>query len=331
MKSIVAVLMLALVAGLAGGIYFWRWLDQPLSTPQQAEAAEFELRKGEAFASLAGRLADRGILAYPRMWATWARMTGQARLVKAGEYRLEAKDTPASLLARLVEGDVVTHQVRILEGWTSMQAVEAAAAHGALAHELKGVTVNTLLGALGLPAGHAEGLFFPDTYQFVRGDSDADILRRAYARMQLVLDETWNDRATGLPYETPYQVLIAASLIEKETGREEDREFISQVFANRLARNMRLQTDPTVIYGLGDRFDGDLKRVHLREDTPYNTYVHRGLPPTPIALPGSGSLRAAVHPEPGDYLFFVSRGDGTSQFSVSLEEHQQAVRRYQLQ
>ena len=331
MKSIIAVVMLALIVGLAGSIYFWRWLDQPLVESLNADPPEIELRKGEAFVSLAARLAERGIVKHPRMWSTWARLTGQARLVKAGEYRLLAEDTPASLLARLVDGEVVTYRVQILEGWTTMQALSAVATHSVLTHELKNITVHTLLGALGLPAGHAEGLFFPDTYQFVRGDSDADILRRAYARMQSVLNETWEGRAAGLPYETPYQVLIAASLIEKETGREEDREFISQVFANRLSRNMRLQTDPTVIYGLGDRFDGDLKRVHLREDTPYNTYVHRGLPPTPIALPGSGSLYAAVHPEPGNYLFFVSRGDGTSQFSVSLEEHERAVRRYQLQ
>jgi UPF0755 protein len=212
-----------------------------------------------------------------------------------------------------------------------MQAVDAVAADEVLTHELDGATVHTLLGALGLPAGHAEGLFFPDTYQFVRGDSDADILRRAYDRMQTMLNETWTGRDPGLPYATPYEVLIAASLIEKETGREEDRPIISQVFANRLMRKMRLQTDPTVIYGLGNEFDGNLTRVHLRQDTPYNTYVHRGLPPTPIALPGANSLHAAAHPKPGDYLFFVSRGDGTSHFSVSLDEHEQAVRRYQLQ
>jgi len=230
-----------------------------------------ELQRGEAFTRFAGRLANAGIIEHPRVWTLWARLTGKATLVQAGEYRLQPGDTPAGLLARLVAGDVVTYRVQILEGWTVMQALAAVAAHEALDHRLEGATIDTLLGALGLPGGHAEGLFFPDTYQFVRGDSDADILRRAYDRMQDVLDEAWGQRADGLPYATPYQALIAASLIEKETGREEDRAIISQVFANRLARRMRLQTDPTVIYGLGDRFDGNLKRVHLREDTPYNT------------------------------------------------------------
>ncbi len=324
--------MLAAALGLAGGAYLWRWMDQPLATPHgPAEQRAFELRRGEAFATLAERLADQGLVDFPRAWTLWARVTGQARLVQAGEYRLEPGDTPASLLARLVSGEVVTYRVQILEGWTTMQALAALAGQEALEHQLKGVSVHTLLDALGLPAGHAEGLFFPDTYQFVRGDSDADVLRVAYARMQAVLDEAWEGRDSGLPYATPYEGLIVASLIEKETGQEQDRAVISQVFANRLSRDMRLQTDPTVIYGLGASFDGNLTRAHLRQDTPYNTYVHRGLPPTPIALPGAGSIQAALHPRPGDYLYFVSRGDGSSQFSVSLEEHQRAVQRYQLQ
>jgi UPF0755 protein len=209
-----------------------------------------------------------------------------------------------------------------------MQAVAALAADPVLERHLEGVDVHTLLEVLGLPAGHAEGMFFPDTYRFVRGDSDADILRRAYARMENVLRQAWAERREGLPYETPYEALIIASLIEKETGLESDRSAISQVFVRRLELGMRLQTDPSVIYGVGDTFDGALRRTHLREDTPYNTYRHHGLPPTPIALPGARSIAAALHPAEGEYLYFVSRGDGTSKFSYTLEEHNDAVYRY---
>lgn len=333
MRFFAAAIVLAVLLGLGAGFYAWRWLHLPLEFPADAADAApvFELQRGEAFSAFARRLGGAGIVAHPELWTLWARITGKATRVRAGEYRLDAADTPSSLLDRLLAGDVVTYRVQIIEGWTAMQALDAVRQHEALRHEVGAAGVETLLGALGLPAGHAEGLFFPDTYQFVRGDSDADILRRAYQRMQQVLDDLWAGRSEAVPYQTPYEALIVASLIEKETGQEADRAVISQVFANRLELRMRLQTDPAVIYGLGDRFDGDLKRVHLREDTPYNTYVHRGLPPTPIALPGAGSIRAALHPEPGDFLYFVSRGDGSSQFSVSLEEHEQAVRRYQLQ
>jgi UPF0755 protein len=193
------------------------------------------------------------------------------------------------------------------------------------------VDEQTVLGVLGLPEGHGEGLFFPDTYHFERGTSDADILRRAYRKLASELEAAWQSRDAGLPYDSPYDALIVASLIEKETGRDSDRASIAQVFVSRLNRGMRLQTDPSVIYGVGPSFDGDLTRRHLRTDTPYNTYTRHGLPPTPIALVGRKSLKAAMHPAPGEFLYFVSRGDGSSHFSVSLEEHQAAVRRYQLQ
>lgn len=289
------------------------------------------LQRGEAFSRFAQRLHGLGIIEHPRLWSTMARLSGQATRVQAGEYRITAEDSPASVLERLVAGQVVSYDVKILEGWTVMQALAMLWSHPQLERELHGVTVHTLLGQLGLPEGHAEGLFFPDTYHFVRGDSDADVLRRAYGRMSEVLKSAWEERDAGVPYDSPYEALIAASLIEKETGRDEDRPLISQVFALRLQQGMRLQTDPSVIYGIGQAFDGNLRRRDLRGDTPYNTYLHRGLPPTPIALPGAGSIHAALHPAQGDYLYFVSRGDGSSQFSVSLDEHEQAVRRYQLQ
>jgi UPF0755 protein len=250
--------------------------------------------------------------------------------VQAGEYEVLAGDTPETLLAKLVAGKVVSYDVKIVEGWTAMQAVAVLVAHPALAHEIADQSEQTLLDALGLPGGHAEGMFFPDTYHFVRGDSDADILRRAYARMETVLAGAWESRDAGLPYDTAYEALIGASLIEKETGQEADRPIISQVFALRLQRGMRLQTDPSVIYGLGQAFDGNLRRTDLRAAGPYNTYLNRGLPPTPIALPGARSIEAALHPAEGEFLYFVSRGDGSSQFSRSLDEHEEAVRRYQL-
>lgn len=326
LKVLIGLAAAGVLAGGLGAAYVVRWQDAPLPV---AERTVVILESGESFARFARRLHQRALIEHPRVWSWTARLSGSAHRVQAGEYAIDPGDTPRSLLERLMRGDVVTYQVTFVEGWTVEQALAALAAHPALEHRVGDAGAQTLLEVLGLPAGHAEGLFFPDTYQFVRGDSDADILQRAYRRMSRVLEEAWEERSPGLPYETPYQALIAASLIEKETGQEADRAHISQVFALRLSRGMRLQTDPAVIYGVED-FDGDLKRVHLRSPGPYNTYLNRGLPPTPIALPGRESIEAALHPAAGDYLYFVSRGDGSSQFSESLEEHQRAVRRYQM-
>jgi len=324
---IFSVSALVLVA-VAGVFYIVNWNSSAL--PLQ-EGTTVTLHAGESFVSFAQRLESDRVLTRARLWSRLAGLRGLAHRVKAGEYGVQPGDTPETLLQRLVAGDVLTYHVQIIEGWTAMQSVRALRANDKLVHTLEGVDVETLLEALGLPAGHAEGLFFPDTYRFVGGDSDADILRRAYAKMQSELEAAWSSRDLSVPYKTPYEALIAASLIEKETGRDEDREHISQVFANRLLAGMKLQTDPAVIYGIGERFNGDLQRRHLREDTPYNTYVHRGLPPTPIALAGAKSIAAALHPGPGNFLYFVSRGDGSSEFSTSLSEHREAVRKYQLQ
>ncbi len=289
-----------------------------------------ELTTGESFSNFAERLAEAGLIEHPRLWSWQARLSGDARKVQAGEYWLRAGDTPRVLLDRLLRGEVVFYETTLLEGWTIKQVLAELAGQGTLQHELIGADVATLLGALGLPAGNAEGLFFPDTYRYQKGASDSDILRRANAKLDQELARVWQARDAGLPLETPYDALIVASLIEKETGRDEDRAKIAQVFISRLRLGMRLQTDPSVIYGAGSGFDGNLTRKHLRRDTPYNTYTRRGLPPTPIALTGLKSLEAALHPTDGEFLYFVSRGDGTSHFSVSLEEHQDAVRKYQL-
>lgn len=327
LKLLLATLgVLAVVAGGVAG-YAVRWNGQPLPVPG---ALKVELLPGQSFTAFARDVADRGALSQPRLWSVLARLSGAARRVQAGEYWILPGDTPATLLQRLLAGEVVVYEVQLLEGWTVRQALAELTRQESLIHTLTGADEATLLGALGLPEGHAEGLFFPDTYTYARGDSDADVLRLAHRKLQDVLASAWESRDAGLPYETPYQALIAASLIEKETGRDDDRPVIAQVFASRLQLGMRLQTDPSVIYGIGSGFDGNLTRKHLTTDTPYNTYTRKGLPPTPIALVGSRSLDAALHPTAGEFLYFVSRGDGSSQFSASLEEHQAAVRRYQL-
>jgi UPF0755 protein len=327
LKTVVALFVLCAALVGAGVAYALWWHQAALGLDRGVVVV---LERGEPFARFAERLHDLDVIEHPRIWTLLARWSGDARRVRAGEYRIHPNDSPAALLARLVAGDVVTYNAQIVEGWTAMQALAMLRVDPVLEQTLDGADVHTLLDLLGLPAGHAEGMFFPDTYRFVRGDSDADILRRAYARMQDKLEAAWSARSAGLPYETPYEALIVASLIEKETGRDAERPLISQVFVLRLQLGMRLQTDPSVIYGIGDAFDGNLRRVDLRTPTPYNTYGHRGLPPTPIALPGLRSIEAAMHPADGEYLFFVSRGDGTSKFSVTYEEHNQAVRRYQL-
>jgi UPF0755 protein len=224
----------------------------------------------------------------------------------------------------------VQHEARLLEGWTLGQTLDYLAGLDTLRHALADTPEAQLMATLGLEPQMAEGWFFPDTYRFERGTQDVAVLLTAHRKMQQELDRVWQERDADLPYSHPYQVLIMASLIEKETGLDAERAKIARVFTSRLEQGMRLQTDPTVIYGLGEDFDGNLTRAHLNQDGPYNTYRRAGLPPTPIALPGKRSLEAAVHPAPGAYLYFVARGDGSSQFSATLDEHLAAVRRYQL-
>ncbi|MGA1675690.1 MAG: endolytic transglycosylase MltG [Pseudomonadales bacterium] len=288
------------------------------------------LARGESLKEFAGKLAEAGVLSRPRLWQLLARLDPDQSFIKAGEYRLSDQDTPATLLARLRAHDVVRHRITLIEGWTLREVLGALARHPIVRQTL-GADARQALGlALNLPRENPEGLFFPDTYVFERGASDLDILRRAHDRMNAVLARAWAQRQPDLPLKDPYGALILASIIEKETGRAEDRGFVAQVFVNRLRLGMRLQTDPTVIYGLGDRFDGDLTRAHLAEDTPYNTYRRAGLPPTPIAMPGLASLEAALAPPAGDLLYFVSRGDGTTAFSSTLDAHNRAVREFQL-
>lgn len=312
----------------------WYWMDyrefanSPLQLPEQGLV--YQLRPGTSVAALAGELVQQGVLDSPLYLRLLARQRGDAERIKAGEYRIVAGTTPAQLMDQLVLGKVVQYSLTLIEGWSFAQVRAALANEPALKQTLNGKSAAEILAQLGASESHPEGLFLPDTYVFIRGDSDINFLKRAYQAMKSYLAEEWNQRAEDLPLETPYQALILASIIEKETGKEEERPAIAGVFVRRLKRGMKLQTDPTVIYGLGDAFDGNLRRRDLRRDTPYNTYTRKGLPPTPIALPGREAVQAALHPQDGKSLYFVARGDGSHAFSSTLNEHNRAVRKYQL-
>ncbi|MFK7913742.1 MAG: endolytic transglycosylase MltG [Pseudomonadales bacterium] len=300
------------------------------AAPRPGAATQFDVAPGSGVATVARNLHAANYIQFPRLWQLMARFEGKDKLLKAGEYELDRTLTPSQLLDSLVAGDVRLRSLVIVEGSTVLQMLQIVAQAPKLQQTLVAPDAENLLEALGLPAGHAEGRFFPDTYRYAAGESDVAILRQAHARMASSMTQAWEQRAADLPYNSPDELLIMASIVEKETGAAEDRAQISQVFARRLTIGMRLQTDPTVIYGLGSAFDGDIRSRDLVTDTPYNTYTRHGLPPTPISLPGKAALEAAAHPADGDFLYFVSRGDGTSAFSRTLPEHNAAVRRYQL-
>lgn len=290
---------------------------------------EAHIEPGSAFKAVADQLHALGVVDHPLAFTLIARLTGQATQVKAGSYLFEAAVPPIALLRKLTQGEILLGKITFIEGWTFRQMREAIDRHPRLRHDTAGLSDAELLAELGIEASHPEGLFFPDTYYFDIGSSDKALYLRAYHAMQQVLQQAWETRAEGLPYRTPYEVLIMASIIEKETGAADERPLIAAVFVNRLRLGMRLQTDPTVIYGMGEQFDGNLRKVDLQTDTPYNTYTRAGLPPTPIALPGAASIRAAVNPEASRVLYFVSKGNGRHHFSETLDEHNRAVARYQ--
>jgi UPF0755 protein len=321
------VVVLLAAAGIGGK---W-WLDRYLAAPLAlAEARIIEVPAGSSLRALSNRLAEEGVLQHPAVLTAWARHTGDAARIRAGEYEITPNTSPAGLVDLLVRGQAVLHSITLVEGWTFKQMQAALAAHPALSATGIGSDPDKLMEALGRPGEHPEGWFLPETYRFARGTQDLVIFRQAHEAMEQVLEKAWEGRSPDLPLEDPYAVLTLASIIERETGLDEERAQVAGVFVRRLKKGMRLQTDPTVIYGLGDDFDGDLKRADLRRDTPWNTYTRAGLPPTPIAMPGVASLQAAVDPAPGDTLYFVAtgRGDGSHQFSVTLEEHNRAVAAY---
>ncbi|MBA6412182.1 endolytic transglycosylase MltG [Parahaliea sp. F7430] len=304
-----------------------RW-EQPLAISE--EGLLFELKQGDSLNSVAHRLVDQGLLDQPYMLTLYGRLTGLDSRLQRGEYLLPHGLKQAELLELLLSGNVVQYQVTIPEGLTLRQALELLARQESLERSLDGLE-DGRIAALTKNYPSPEGLFLPETYRYVRGDSDWNILQRAFAAMQRLLAEEWQDRDDELPLASPYEALVLASIIERETGVASERGEIAGVFVRRLNKGMRLQTDPTVIYGLGSEFDGNLRRSHLRdEENPYNTYRHHGLPPSPIALPGAAAIHAALHPKDGDTLFFVARGDGSHVFSATLDAHQRAVRKYQL-
>lgn len=320
---------LALVGVALAAAVVWhghRVLHQPLTVSYDSQP--LLVAPGDTLLGLAHRLAADGVLDAPERLVWAARISGRDLGIKAGEYELQPGMRADEMIDMLVAGRTVLHALTVVEGWTYRQLRRALAAHEAIEQTLDGVDDAALMALLGREGEHPEGRFFPDTYLFSRGTTDLAFLERALRTMDAHLAQAWESRDVGLPYESPYEVLVMASLIEREARERAERPVIAGVFVRRLQRGMRLQTDPTVMYGLGPDFRGPLRTVHLRTDTPYNTYTRRGLPPTPIALPGASSLRAAVQPADGDALFFVSRGDGTHHFSATLEEHNRAVRRY---
>jgi len=322
---------LLLLLSLIGGWYGYAYKSFAQRPLQVGEAGvQLELLPGESFSAMARELEQRSIIDDARYLKWMARLKGVSHRIQAGEYRITPGTTPPELLSMLVAGRVEQYTLTLVEGWSFREVMEAVRSHPKLRQTLDAADPQTVMAQLGYPGQHPEGRFFPDTYHFPGNLTDVEFLRRAYRAMERRLAQEWAERAEGLPYETPYEALVMASIVEKETGQPDERAAIAGVFVRRLQRGMRLQTDPTVIYGLGAGFDGNLRRRDLRGDTPYNTYRHHGLPPTPIAMPGGAALHAALHPAEGDALYFVSRGDGSHHFSATLEEHNRAVARYQL-
>lgn len=328
MKRAVPLLLLTLVLVAAGAAaWAWRWWQSPLALPP--EGVEFTVEPGSSPRAVAQGWVDAGVPTDAN-WLYWGfRWSGQAGRIRAGSYALEVGDSPERLLAKMVRGEETLEAVRLIEGWTFAQARAALAQAPGLRPTLAGRSDAEVMALLGAPNVPAEGRFFPDTYRYGRGVSDKVVLRQALLAMQRKLDEAWALRPAGSPLRTPDELLTLASIVEKETGREADRGLVAGVFTNRLRLGMRLQTDPTVIYGLGPRFDGNLRKIDLLTDTPFNTYTRAGLPPTPIALPGWASLKAAAQPARTQALYFVARGDGSSEFSDTLDAHNRAVNRFQ--
>ena len=277
----------------------------------------------------AREISEAGVELDPFLFIILGKLLRVESSIKAGSYEISRGITAMELLNKLTRGDVTQTEITFIEGWTFRQMRERLDAHPDIRHETKNLSESEILGLIGVTTGTAEGFFFPDTYLVAKQSRDIEVLARAYRTMQRHLAREWASREAGLPYGDSYQVLIMASIVEKETGRDQDRPLVAAVFVNRLRRGMPLQTDPTVIYGLGDKFDGNLRKRDLLTDNSYNTYTPGGLPPTPIAIPGLASLRASLHPAPSQAIYFVARGDGSSQFSHTLDEHNQAVNRYQ--
>jgi UPF0755 protein len=325
-----AFLGVLLLGGALGAGMAW-WLNQPLAmaTAAGAESVDVSIEPGTSARSVAQAVADAGIQVNPTLLYWWARLSRQDRQIKAGSYELPAGSSPRAILQQLVRGEEALRAVTLVEGWTFVQVREELLKSEQLKHDTQGLEPDLIMEKLGRPGLAAEGRFFPDTYTYAKGSSDLAVLKRAARAMDKKLEAAWSQRQSDTPLKSPEQALILASIVEKETGRGSDRPQIAGVFTNRMRIGMPLQTDPTVIYGMGAKFDGNLRKRDLQTDTPWNTYTRRGLPPTPIAMPGKSALLAAVQPAQTKALYFVARGDGSSQFSATLDEHNRAVNKFQ--
>ena len=325
-KWVVFVLLAELLILLTAAGYLWLWWQKPT----QPDTQTFVVAKGAGMARVAAELEARGIIDHAWLLQGYTRLTGQDNHIKAGQYDLSDASSKHQLLNKLTTGDVIYQQVTLIDGWTFKQFRAHLQAQEALVSKIATLSDSEIMQQLGAASTHPEGQFAPDTYRFQEGESDLDILRQSYRRQQQLLQQAWQQRSEREEIKTDQEALILASIIEKETGQAGERRKIAGVFYNRLRIGMKLQTDPTVIYGMGDQYTGNIKRIHLRTDTPYNTYTRFGLPPTPIAMPGKASIDAAVNPKETKALYFVGKGDGTHQFSKTLKEHNRAVARYQL-
>jgi UPF0755 protein len=323
-KLLVAVVLLGTLCAAFVAV----WSYRPITAIYEAPV-EFSIKPGSGVRSSMRQIEQAGVPVNPWLMEALARASGKGAKLKAGTYELKPGTSPVALVDQLVRGEYAHAFVTIIEGWTFRQMRAAIAAQPSLRHDTAQLSDAELMARIGSDYPHPEGLFFPDTYRYAKGASDLQIYRQAHALLLRRLNEVWEQRPPGLPYKTPYEALIMASIIEKETGQSSERTLVAAVFVNRLRIGMLLQTDPTVIYGIGETFDGNIRRRDLTTDTPYNTYTRSGLPPTPIALPGADSIAAAFDPAESNALYFVARGDGTSQFSTNLADHNRAVNKYQ--
>jgi UPF0755 protein len=324
--KLLVLLAAAAALGFCGWMLWFAVSPIELATP----SVEFSIRPGSTLRGATRQIIDAGLPLPEWKFNLLARANGASAEVKAGSYQVSAGMTPLLLIRKITRGEYAQAEIRFIEGCTFRQIRDAIEAHADLKHDSTNLSEAQIMAKLGAAQGFAEGMFFPDTYVFAKGSSDLAVLARAYRTMQKQLRSAWAERAPELPITDPYEALILASIVEKETGHASDRAMIAGVFANRLRLGIKLQTDPSVIYGMGDRFDGNLRKRDLVTDTPFNTYTRRGLPPHPIAMPGLASLAAVMHPARTDALYFVSRGDGTSEFSRTLAEHNRAVVKYQM-
>lgn len=307
----------------------YRFMQAAMDLPEQG--LNYTFKRGSTASHLTIDLANKKIISQPLYFKLWSKLSGKSKRLQAGEYVFEQGLTPFSLLEKMSQGNVKLYAFTIIEGWNFKQMMQAVQSDKRIVHELpKKITNESVMQSLGYSGVHPEGRFYPDTYRYPAGTTDVQFLKRAYQQMEKHLDNEWQARAKGLPLKTAYEALTLASIVEKESAEASERPVISGVFINRLIKNMRLQTDPTVIYGLGDKYKGDIRFRHLRQDTPYNTYTRKGLPPTPIAMPGLQAIRAALNPEATEYLYFVATGEGGKHyFSSTNAEHQRAVTKYQ--